>query len=163
MKVLLVEDEVDLSDEVKIFLERNNHEISIAETGELGLETYFLKFNKESNTPPFDIVILDYQLPGKNGMQVAEKILSECPKQRILFASAYVEDTLKDSIKTLKQIVELLQKPFSLHTLLKIIEDTNTYKELETLNVDIKNLKILEPTHAQISSYLDILKKIHNN
>ncbi|MCH7966048.1 MAG: response regulator [Thaumarchaeota archaeon] len=163
MKVLLVDDEVDLLYEVKIFLERNNHDVLTAETGESGLETYFLKLDKESNSPPFDIVILDYQLPGENGMKVAEKILSECPTQRILFASAYVEDTLKDSIKTLKQIVELLQKPFSLHTLLKIIEDTNMYKELEILNVDIKNLKILEPTHAQISTYLDILKKIQNN
>ena len=63
----------------------------------------------------------------------------------------------------MKQIVELLQKPFSLVLLLKIIEDTSTYEELEKLNVDIKNLKDLEPTHTQISSYLDILQKIHKD
>ena len=94
-------------------------------------------------------------------MKVAVEILSKCPQQRILFASAYVEDTLRESIKNLKQIVELLQKPFSLELLLKIIEDTTTYEELEKLNVDVKNLKNLEPTHAQISSYLEILQKIH--
>jgi len=163
MKVLLVEDEIDLSDEIKLFLERHNHSIITTATGELGLESYRSKFDNESNQPPFDIVILDYQLPGINGMQVAIEILTKCPEQRILFASAYVEDTLRESIKNLKQIVELLQKPFSLEILLKIIEDTSTYEELEKLNVDIKNLKDLEPTHAQISSYLEILQRIHTD
>ena len=94
MKVLLVEDEVDLSDEIKLFLERNNHSIITTATGELGLEAYLSKLDDESN-PPFDIVILDYQLPGINGMKVAVDILTKCPEQRILFASAYVEDTLR--------------------------------------------------------------------
>ena len=163
MKILIVEDETDLLEEYKIFLETNNHTVTSETTGESALETYFSKLEAESDSNPFDIVILDYQLPGKNGMSVASEILSKCPKQRILFASAYVEDTLRESIKTLRQIVELVQKPFSLKTLLKIIEDTSTYKELEELNVDIKNLKDLEPTHSQITTYLDIMKKLHQD
>jgi len=161
MKILIVEDEVDLLEEYQTFLESHDHKVVLATNGESALNTYFSKTNKESNLPYFDIVVLDYQLPGKNGMQVASEILSKYPEQRILFASAYVEDTLKESIKTLKQIVELLQKPFSLQTMLSIIEDTRTYAELEKLNVDIKNLKNIEPTHAQITTYLDIMKKLH--
>ncbi len=163
MEILIVEDEVDLLEEYKIFLETHHHTVTTEENGESALKTYFSKLDAEFDSIPFDIVILDYQLPGKNGMEVGSEILSRCPKQRILFASAYVEDTLKESIKTLKQIVELLQKPFSLDILLKIIEDTSAYKELEKLNVDIKNLKDLEPTHSQISTYLDIMKKLHDN
>lgn len=161
MEILIVEDEVDLIEEYKIFLEGHKHVVTTETTGESGLTTYFSKLDKDPNSIPYDIVVLDYQLPGKNGMQVGSEILSRCPKQRILFASAYVEDTLKESIKTLKQIVELLQKPFSLELFLKVIEDTSAYKELEKLNVDVKNLKELEPTHAQIITYLDIMKKIH--
>ena len=161
MKILIVEDEVDLLEEYKIFLESNNHNVTLEMDGESGLKTYFSDFNNE-NGSSYDIVILDYQLSGKNGMQVASEILAKNPKQRILFASAYVEDTLKESIKTLKQIVELLQKPFGLQTLLNVIEDTSTYQELEKLNVDIKNLKDLEPTHSQIATYLDIMKKLHD-
>ncbi len=163
MEILIVEDEVDLLEEYKIFLETNHHTVTTEENGESALKTYFSKLDAEPDSVPFDIVILDYQLPGKNGMEVGSEILSKCPKQRILFASAYVEDTLKESIKTLKQIVELLQKPFSLDMLLKIIEDTTAYKELEKLNVDIKNLKDLEPTHSQITTYLDIMKKLHDD
>jgi hypothetical protein len=44
--------------------------------------------------------------------------------------------------------------------LLDTIEDKEIYHELEKLNVDIKNLKELDPTHAQIRDYLEALKKI---
>ena len=162
MKILIVEDEVDLLEEYKIFLEANNHKVTLETDGESGLKTYFADLEANNASSSYDIVILDYQLSGKNGMQVASEILSKVPKQRILFASAYVEDTLKESIKTLKQIVELLQKPFGLETLLNVIEDRSTYEELEKLNVDIKNLKDLEPTHSQIATYLDIMKKLHD-
>lgn len=161
MKILIVEDEIDLLEEYKIFLESHKHSVFLEETGESAIQTYLSELGSDVDSVPFDVIILDYQLPGMNGMDVAKEILLKCPKQRILFASAYVEDTLKESIKTLKQIVELLQKPFGLQMLLNIIEDTTTYKELEKLNVDIQNLKELEPTHTQIISYLDIMKKLH--
>ena len=45
-------------------------------------------------------------------MEVAKEILAVNPHQRIIFASAYVKETLEDSIKQLNQPVELLQKPF---------------------------------------------------
>jgi hypothetical protein len=53
-----------------------------------------------------------------------------------------------------------MQKPFTLQMLLDTIEDKEIYHELEKLNVDIKNLKELDPTHAQIRDYLEALKKI---
>ncbi|WP_299293173.1 response regulator [Nitrosopumilus sp.] len=163
MKILIVEDEIDLLEEYKIFLEKNNHNVLMESDGEAGLKTYFENIEKNSESSSFDIVILDYQLPGKNGLEIASEILEKYPKQRILFASAYVEDTLRESIKTLKQVVELLQKPFSLQSLLSVIEDTSVYEELEKLNVDIKNLKDIEPTHAQITTYLELMKKLQKN
>jgi len=83
-----------------------------------------------------------------------------CPKQRIIFASAYVQETLIDSITSLKQIVELLQKPFTLQAMIDTIEDKEIYAELEKLNVTIRNLKVLNPTHAQIRDYLNALKQL---
>ena len=53
-----------------------------------------------------------------------------------------------------------MQKPFPLQTLVDTIEDKEIFEELEKLNVDIKNLKELEPTHAQVRDYLEALKKI---
>jgi CheY-like chemotaxis protein len=39
---------------------------------------------------PFDVVVLDYKMPSKDGMEVAKEILQINPYQRIIFASAYV-------------------------------------------------------------------------
>src|SRR3970040_1488808 len=151
MEILIAEDEADLLSQYKEFLEKNNHSTIITNDGDKCLSAYrkeyerwFDQNNDESSTDsPFDV-----------------EILSIVPKQRIIFASAFVENTLKDSIKNLKQIVELMQKPFSLQVLVDTIEDKEIYYELEKLNVDIKNLKELEPTHAQVRDYLDALKKI---
>ena len=57
------------------------------------------------------MVSLDYKMPHINGMEVASDILIINP-QRIIFASAYVKETLVESVKELKQVVELLQKLF---------------------------------------------------
>lgn len=51
-------------------------------------------------------------MPRMHGMEVAKEILAVNPHQRIIFASAYVKDAPQGSITRLKQIVELLQKPF---------------------------------------------------
>jgi CheY-like chemotaxis protein len=47
-----------------------------------------------STKSPFDVVELDYKMPGKDGMEVAKEILTINPDQRIIFASAYFKETL---------------------------------------------------------------------
>lgn len=110
--------------------------------------------------PPFDAVILDYRMPRKDGLEVAKEILELNPRQRIIFASAYVKETLEDSVKQLKQVVELMQKPFEADTLADTIEDKVAYEVLKTLIVNIKELDVENPTKEQISSLFEGLRKI---
>ena len=168
MKILIAEDESDLREQYREYLHRYDHIVMMAKDGEECLSTYYSEHEKWTNEltddnfseTPFDVVVLDYQMPKKNGLETAKEILSLVPKQRIIFASGFVENTLRDSIKNLKQIVELMQKPFGLQALVDTIEDKEIYQELEKLNVDIRNLKELEPTHAQVRDYLEALTKI---
>jgi CheY-like chemotaxis protein len=110
--------------------------------------------------PPFDAVILDYRMPRKDGLEVAKEILELNPRQRIIFASAYVKETLEDSVKQLKQVVELMQKPFEADTLVDTIEDKVAYEVLKTLIVNIKEFDLENPTKEQISSLFEGLRKI---
>jgi CheY-like chemotaxis protein len=112
---------------------------------------------------PYDVVILDYSMPGMNGMDVAKVILGINPHQRIIFASAYVRETLENSVKELNQIVELMQKPFALRELVNTVEDTEVYKELGDLNVDVARIRAANPTHEQILYLLERLKRIQKN
>jgi CheY-like chemotaxis protein len=116
--------------------------------------------NASRHIQPFDAVILDYKLPKKDGMETAREILAVNPHQRIIFASAYVKETLVDSVKQLKQVVELLQKPFGEDALIDTIEDKEIYSELEKLNVSVKDLKAADLRHEQIKNLLETLRRI---
>jgi CheY-like chemotaxis protein len=117
-------------------------------------------FRSVNKSAPYDVVILDYSMPSINGMDVAKEILAINSHQRVIFASAYVKETLEHSIKELKQVVELIQKPFSLDKLVDIIEDKEVYEDLRTLNIDVDLVKAANPTHEQLRDLLQRLKKI---
>jgi CheY-like chemotaxis protein len=103
-------------------------------------------------------------MPKIDGMQVAKEILAVNSHQRIIiFASAYVKETLVDSIQQLNQIVELLQKPFGENELIDTIEDKEIYSELQKLNVKIEDIKVANFRHEQLRELLEILRKSDKN
>ena len=129
MRILIAEDDYDTAISYKRELEERKHHLVITDNGEDCLKVYpeqlhdlSLKTNGSNLFhQPFDAVILDYNMPRINGMEVAKEILAVNPHQRIIFASAYVKETLEESLKQLKQIVELVQKPFGVKTLIDIV------------------------------------------
>jgi response regulator RpfG family c-di-GMP phosphodiesterase len=99
-------------------------------------------------------------MPGMDGMEVAEHILRINPKQRIVFASAYVKESLMEAVQRLKRIVEFMQKPFRLVSLVGAIEDRKICEELERLNAIISQVKDFNPAPEQIRELLDGLNRI---
>jgi DNA-binding response OmpR family regulator len=167
MRILIAEDEPDIAMQYELALTDRKHDITVTHDGEQCLDAFYQELekrepakNQRMNKPPFDAVILDYRMPKKDGMEVAREILAVEPKQRILFASAYVLETLVDSVKSLHQVVELIQKPFELDPFVDLIEDKGIYSELEELNVNAKKIKDLNPTHQQVQDLLKGLKKL---
>jgi DNA-binding response OmpR family regulator len=67
-KVLVVEDERHIADGLKFNLEAEGHEAVIAGSGEDALDLVLRK------REPFDVVILDVMLPGKDGFEVASEL-----------------------------------------------------------------------------------------
>jgi CheY-like chemotaxis protein len=155
MRILIAEDESDISHTYRVALESRNHDVNIANDGISCLRIYreelanrkqtssdkSKKYNNKaqrSATSPFDAVVLDYKMPGKDGMEVAKEILAINPDQRIIFASAYVKETLEHSVKQLKRVVELLQKPFEMQAFIDTIEDKQVYEELKKIMINIR-------------------------
>jgi CheY-like chemotaxis protein len=131
-------------------------------------ETNYASTHTKKNAPKslessYDVVILDYKMPGKNGMDVAKEILAVDPHQRIIFASAYVEETLRESVKQLKQVVELMQKPFSLSRLVDTVEDKEAYEELKNLNLNDSRIRDAELSHYTLMDLLERLRKIQKS
>lgn len=158
MRLLVAEDEPRIWKPYKIMLEARNHEVTVTENGEDCVNVYREVASRSSK--PFDVVVLDYRMPKKDGIQAVKEILAINPDQRIIFASAYVKDTLAESVKELRKPIELLQKPFTADVLVDLVEDTNVYERLKDMQVDIDQLKDLNPTHDQINDLLDVLRDI---
>jgi DNA-binding response OmpR family regulator len=168
MRILIAEDDIDISESYKDALEARNHIVTLARNGEECLEIYSKELKGEQTEiekggrkgTPFDAVILDYMMPRKDGMQVAKGILEMNPKQRIIFASAYVEETLVDIVKQLKMVVELMQKPFGADALVNTIEDKEIYEGLKQIMLSMKQIKDESPSPKQLKSVLESLRKI---
>src|SRR5215467_394684 len=168
MRILIAEDDPDSSESYKDVLESRNHLVMLAKNGEECLKIYSKELKRqqieiekrERETTPFDAVILDYMMPQKDGMQVAKEILDMNPKQRIIFASAYVEETLEDAVKQLKQVVELMQKPFAVDALVDTIEDKEIYQRLKKIMLNMKQIKNESPSPQQLKSLFESLRKI---
>ncbi len=167
MKILIAEDDSDIVLLYKHSIEKRHHEVITSKDGQECLNIYHQEYQRTrfgkryslAKTLPFDTVILDHKMPKINGMEVAKEILAINPHQRVIIASAFVKETLFDSIKNLKHAVELIQKPFHLTALVDTIEDKEIYTELQNLNVDIAVVKALNPTHEQIKDLLDRLQR----
>ena len=170
MKILLAEDDIDTATLYKRALEERGHQVIITNNGKGCLDVYHkelqditLNTDPSKHIQPFDAVILDYKMPKINGMQVAKEILTVNSHQRIIFASAYVKETLMNSIQQLNQIVELLQKPFGENELIDAIEDKEIYSELQKLDIKIEEIKAANFRHEQLRELLETLKKLEKN
>lgn len=178
MDILIAEDERDIVFSYKQALEERNHNVTITNNGDDCLKAYQEKLqtaarenDKGTSMPsssklPFDVVILDYKMPKKNGMDVAKEIFSLQPNQRIIFASAYVKSTLEDSLKNLEQVIEVLQKPFNVSALVDTIEDKEITDGLKMFMSNIRDIRRdekqgnLNPTDEQLRGLLEGLRKI---
>ena len=166
MKVLLAEDDKDTATLYNMVLQERGYQVTITNNGQDCLEIYHkelqnitLNTDPSKHVQPFDAVILDYKMPKINGMEVAKEILAVNSHQRIIFASAYVKETLIDSIQRLNQIVELLQKPFSRDMLIDTVEDKEIYSQLQKFNIKIDDIKAANLRHEQLREILETLKK----
>jgi CheY-like chemotaxis protein len=135
MKILLAEDHEDTAVVYKAALGDKGHVVVHTTNGEDCLKVYHneiqiatMHLNPKEHIQPFDAVLIDYNMPRMNGLELAKEILSVNPHQRIIFA--YLQDILLGSIHQLNQIVEILNKPFSEQELIDTVEDKSILKDV---------------------------------
>ena len=114
--------------QASIALEARGHHVTITHDGRKCIAAYKQELEKDTvvkskQDKPFAAVVLDYKMSEVNGLEAAKEILQLNKKQRIIFASSYVKETLADSVKDMQQqVVELIQKPFEPKVLVDLIE-----------------------------------------
>lgn len=163
--LLLMEDDPEISSLYAQLLKDRGHKVKLAHTAEQCLKIYAkrlhraqMRGNSLRHVQPYDVVILDYKMPDRNGIEVAKEIQAINSHQRIIFVSAFVKEWF-DSIKELKSPVEFLQKPVSNKKLIDTIELTEVYEQLERLNIDTEAFKQARISHEVLKEIIVIVKK----
>lgn len=182
-RILLVEDEVALRENLKLNLELEDYKVVAVERGDQALD----RFRNEK----FDLIILDVMLPEINGFDLLKIIRLENNSVPVLFLTA--KNTSADIIEGLKiGADDYLTKPFNLEELLlrinKLIirsqveavapekeilvfgENTVNFKTFESKNFKNKHkrlskkevmlLKLLSDRENEVVSRNEILEKI---
>jgi two-component system alkaline phosphatase synthesis response regulator PhoP len=109
MRILLVEDEENIREVVKLNLELEEYEVITSDNGKDAL--------KKVEEQHFDLLILDVMLPDVDGFQICEQVRLSNMEVPIIFLTA--KDTSLDRINGLKRGADdYLTKPFHLEELL---------------------------------------------
>ncbi len=109
MRILIIEDEINLADSLKRAFKEQHYSVDVANTGEEGL---FL-----GNVNDYDIIILDIMLPDIDGWTVCNRLRKEGVKTPVLMLTAL--DDVDDKIKGLDEGADdYMTKPFDLRELM---------------------------------------------
>ncbi|MCM0650492.1 response regulator transcription factor [Clostridium swellfunianum] len=101
--ILVIEDEVNVSEVIKAYLEKEGYRVYLSNNGLKGLELF--------NTIDFKLVILDLMLPGISGEEVCRAIRE---KSQVHIFMLTAKGALEDKIEGLNiGADEYLVKPFS--------------------------------------------------
>ena len=104
-RILVVDDEPQVCEAVKMLLEFDGHTVITAGSGQEALQLL--------TAAPFDLVITDYSMPQMKGDELAKTIKARYPNQPVIMVTAYAE-ILESTGKPVEGVDLLISKPFML-------------------------------------------------
>ena len=107
MKILLIDDDEWIRDSLKIFFEAEGCDLLALETAEEGMAAL-----KDQTV---DLIIVDYKLPGLDGLDFLKRIYNTQPGAIKILITAYRNDNVVSEAKKLK-VQGFIEKPFTSDT-----------------------------------------------
>ena len=108
MKILLIDDDEWIRDSMSLFFETEGCHITTLETAEEGI--------KELKRQDHDIIIVDYRLPGKDGLEFLKRIGKSHSKVIKILITAFEGEKVVSEAKEIG-VQDLIQKPFTTDTI----------------------------------------------
>ncbi|NOU48328.1 MAG: response regulator transcription factor [Bacteroidales bacterium] len=164
MRILIVEDETSIANFLNEGLTEEGFAVDVADNGKIGLQLAL------DNISEYDVILLDWMLPGLNGIEICRSIRKENKTVPIIFLTA--KDTVDEAVFGLEAGAnDYIRKPFSFEELLARIRVLMRRNENETvvfstgdLELDIdkhtltKNGKPIELTQKEFALFEYLLR-----
>jgi len=120
-KVLLVDDEKDFLDIMSERMEARGMTVKTADSADQALKI----LEKES----FDAIVMDFKMPGMDGIQALKNIKTQKPELQIILLTGYA--TVEKTVEAMKiGATDLLEKPADLEALAAKIKQAKAEKML---------------------------------
>ena len=127
--ILIIDDEAAIRESLQTLLEMENYSVDCAATGEEGLNRIAER--------PFDIVLLDFALPDKNGLEVLREIRERDSELSIIMITAY--GTVENAVLAIQAgATNFIQKPWDNEKLLADIQTAVARRRAEEENIQLK-------------------------
>jgi PAS domain S-box-containing protein len=118
--IFLVEDEAPLREMTSMILKRLGHQVVIAQNGQEALTLW------PQHRGKIDLLLTDMVMPGGiTGRELADRLLRETPKMRVIYSTGYSMDLYNSDIKLVEGINCLL-KPYDATTLVRTVKKAFT-------------------------------------
>lgn len=154
--VLLVEDNRDFANLASIYLKKYYNpkdsnqarfDIIWKENGELGLKEI-------ERNPDIDVVLMDYFLPGMNGLQVTRSLRQKRPTVPIIFVTVNKDFDLAVEVMKLGVddylVKEEISTPVLPMTILNVLEKQRLRDQLTSLEVSQQRLEAMRKMIAEV-------------
>lgn len=131
MKILIIEDEPGIAQFIRQGLEEEAYEVASEDNGAAGLE--------RALSEPFDLLLLDWMLPGLSGIEVCRQFREQNKTTPVIFLTS--KDTVKDTVQGLQAGAnDYIKKPFHFEELLERIKVQSRTKAEETEILTLGNI-----------------------
>lgn len=139
-KILVVDDEKNIQVSLASILEDEGYHTFFASSGEEALE-------KIGNINP-DAVLLDIWLPGIDGLETLDRILTQDPSQIVIMISGH--GSITTAVRAVKiGAYDFLEKPLSLDKVIFVLKRGLEHKQVLEENIKLKSM--LEKQSTEVS------------
>lgn len=140
MRILLIEDEASIANFIQDGLEEEGFAVDVADNGKKGLQMAL------DNLEEYDILLLDWMLPGMSGIEICRAIRKQNQSLPIIFLTA--KDTVDDAVFALETGAnDFIRKPFSFEEMLARIRVLLRSKKGEQTVFRYKNIEMNLDVH----------------
>jgi DNA-binding NtrC family response regulator len=127
--VLIIDDEAAIRESLETLLEFEGYAVEVAETGEEGLA--------QLAEHPFDLVLLDFALPERNGLEILADIRARDPRLAVIMITAY--GTVDNAVRAMQNgATNFIQKPWDNEKLLADVRAAVARRRAEEENEQLK-------------------------